>query len=417
MNQRALPYGRQWIDDEDVKAVLACLRDDNLTQGPRVEQFEAALCEATGASHAAVVSNGTAALHLATLALGLGPGDVGITSPVTFVASANAIRYAGGRVALADVDPATGLIAPQSVEALVPQLRAQGLRPRLLIPVDFAGQPADLPALNALARANDMRLLQDAAHSLGATLDVDGQACRIAGHSLADATILSFHPVKHITTGEGGALLSPHADVHGRVQDLRSHGIHKRTGEFARSVDEAYVGPWYYEQARLGFNYRLPDLNCSLGLSQLAKLERFVQRRRALAAAYDSALSQESFKSWLEPLAQIPDRRSSYHLYVVRLLPTKGESLLGLAQRRKDLFLSLHAAGILAQVHYIPVHWQPEQRDAILPEGGLPGADLFYASCLSLPMFPAMTDADVDLVIAALVKGRPPAVRPVPGRS
>ena len=403
MSERDLPYGRQCLDDDDVEAVLACLRDDFLTQGPRVAAFERALCDVTGSRHAAAVSSGTAALHLAALALGVEPGDVGITTPITFVASANALRYAGAEVAFADVDASTGLISASSMTQVVDELSRSGRAPRVLIPVDLAGQPVDLAGIAALARACGARVLHDAAHSLGATFDVDGVRHRVGDGSYADATILSFHPVKHVTTAEGGAVLSRDVDVHARVMDLRTHGIHKREGDFVRSLDDPFVGPWYYEQSSLGFNYRIPDVLCALGLAQLKKLDRFVSARRSLAARYDAGFAGEAFAGELVPLVQEPDRQSSYHLYVVRLLPRDGERTHDVAARRKHLFLALKEQRILAQVHYIPVHWQPDyQGRCILPEGGLPGAEAYYAGCISLPLFPAMQEGDVDRVVDAV---------------
>jgi perosamine synthetase len=403
VSQAPLPYGRQLIDDDDVEAVVACLRDELLTQGPRVQAFEEALCRATGSPHAAAVSSGTAALHLATLALGVGPGDVGVTSPITFVASANALRYAGAQVAFADVDAHTGLVTPQTLERALGELEGQGARASLVVPVDLAGQPVDLPALASLAKARGAKVLHDAAHSLGATFELEGETHRVGEGAFADATTLSFHPVKHITTGEGGAVLSARAETHARVVDLRTHGIHKRAAEMTRGEDDPFVGPWYYEQASLGFNYRLPDLACALGLSQLKKLGAFVARRRALAARYNKRLGQEPLASHLAPLRQEPGRQSSYHLYGVRLRPRPGEGNVEMAARRKALYGFLRERGVSSQVHYIPVHWQPDyQGRAWLPEGGLPGAEAYYAGCLSLPLFPAMQDSDVERVVDAL---------------
>ncbi len=398
-----LPYGRQWIEDDDVEAVVACLREDFLTQGPRVAAFEEALCRATGSPHAAAVSNGTAALHLATLALGVRAGDLGITSPVTFVASANALRYAGAEVAFADVEPTTGLMTPETLSRALDELGRQGRTPSLVVPVDLSGQPVELDRIAARARARGAKVLHDAAHSLGATYDVAGKKHRVGDGAFADATILSFHPVKHITTAEGGAVLSASDEVHARVMDLRTHGIHKRAEELTRPADDPFVGPWYYEQSSLGFNYRLPDLNCALGLTQIAKLERFVTRRRELAGRYDAALADSRFTGRIAPLAQRAGATSSYHLYVVRVLPREGDAARDIAARRRSLYDSLRSSGIYPQVHYIPVHWQPDYRGrAWLPEGGLPGAEAYYAGCLSLPLFPAMRDEDVDRTVEAV---------------
>ncbi|HVR30113.1 MAG TPA: UDP-4-amino-4,6-dideoxy-N-acetyl-beta-L-altrosamine transaminase [Thermoanaerobaculia bacterium] len=400
-----LPYGRQWIDSDDVAAVTACLTDDYLTQGPRVEEFERRLCTVTGARHAVSVTSGTAALHLAALALGVGPGDVGLTSPITFLASANAIRYAGGDAAFADVDPDDGLLRPDSVEAMAERLALEGRPPKLIIPVDFAGQPADMPRLRQIAGRFGARVLQDSAHSLGATYR-RGDAQRPIGCCAdADATVLSFHPVKHITTAEGGAVLTNDSEVYDRLLRLRNHGIERRPERLSRQAEgDPMVGSWYHEQVELGFNYRLPDLLCALGISQLRRLDAFVARRRDLAARYDSGLAAHpELASQLTPLAQRPDRASTFHLYVVRVRQRDGETLADVACRRRRLYDFLRDRGILVQVHYIPVPWQPDYAGrALIPSTGLPGAEAYYASCLSLPLFPAMADDDVDRVLEAL---------------
>lgn len=391
-----LPYGRQWIDDDDVAAVVACLRGDWLTQGPKVEEFERALCAATGARHAVAVSSGTAALHLAALAVGVGPGDTGITSAVTFVASANCVAYSGGEPHFADVDPETGLIDLASLEDVVGRLTRAGRPPKAIVPVDFAGQPADLPAVRAIADRCGAKVISDAAHSLGGAYTHAGQTYRAGCCAHSDLAILSFHPVKHVTTGEGGAVLTNNPALAARVRDLRTHGIHKDPARLTRP-DE---GPWYYEQAELGYHYRITDLQCALGLSQSRKLDRFVGRRNEIARRYDAALAEPPLAGWLTPLRTLPATAThAYHLYVVRLVRRPGESLDQLAARRKTLYLGLRERKIYTQVHYIPVPMQPFY-------GGRaddhPGATAYYAGCLSLPMFPKMTDADVDRVIEAL---------------
>jgi perosamine synthetase len=390
-----IPYGRQSIDDDDIAAVVAQLKSDWLTQGPTVARFEAALAAYLGAKYVVAVSSGTAALHIASLAAGFGPGDVGVTSPITFVASANCLLYAGGRVALADVEEATALISPERLAARCAELAARGTPPKVLVPVDFAGQPADLPAIRSIADRYGALVIEDAAHALGASYQHDGQSYRAADGRHADMACLSFHPVKHITTGEGGAVTTNDATLYRRLCDLRTHGITKDPARLGRND-----GPWYYEQQSLGFNYRICDVQCALGVSQLGKQERFVERRRAIARAYDVALTRDPLRSALRPLAIVPGRTSAYHLYVVRLVQRPGETLAALNGRRRALFDGLRARDIAPQVHYIPVHHQPVH--AGLADGTLGNADAYYAGCVSIPMYPAMTDAAIEQVIVAL---------------
>lgn len=393
-----LPYGRQLIEDDDVAAVAAQLKDDWLTQGPAVARFEQALCELTGAKYAVAVSSGTAALHLACLAAGLKPGDTGITSTITFVASANCMRYVGASPAFADVDPTTGLVSIESMRTVARRLAAEGRAPKVLVPVDFSGTVADLEAISTLAAEHGSVVIEDAAHALGATYrSRAGTTHRAGACAHTRLAILSFHPVKHITTGEGGAVLTNDAPLRDALFDLRTHGITKDPARLTR--DE---GPWYYEQHALGFHYRITDVQCALGLSQAKKLDRFVARRRALAARYDAAFSRPPLRGRLAPLAAPAGVTSAYHLYVVRVLPRPGDDLAAVAARRRALFEGLRRNDIAPQVHYIPVHRQPDFVRAGFGGGEFPGADAYYASCLSLPLFPAMRDDDVDRVTAAL---------------
>jgi UDP-4-amino-4,6-dideoxy-N-acetyl-beta-L-altrosamine transaminase len=393
-----LPYGRQLIEEDDIAAVTAQLRSDWLTQGPTVGKFEEALTGVTGARYAVAVSSGTAALHLAALAAGVRPGDTGVTSDVTFVASANCIRYAGGAPALADVDPTTGHISLPALRAVVGELKAAGKAPRVIVPVDFSGSVADLEGVRAIADEVGAMVIEDAAHSLGATYTSKaGEVLKAGNCRHAQLAILSFHPVKHITTGEGGAILTNDEGAYRTLLELRTHGITKDPARLTK-VD----GPWYYEQHALGYHYRLTDLQCALGISQAAKLHRFVARRRALAARYNTAFAAEPFRSLLTPLAVRPGVESSYHLYVIRLTPAPSEGLKSVAARRRALYDGLRERGIGPQVHYIPVHTQPDFERAGLSAGSFDGANAYYAGCLSLPMFPAMTDGDADRVVSAV---------------
>jgi UDP-4-amino-4,6-dideoxy-N-acetyl-beta-L-altrosamine transaminase len=398
----SLPYGRQWIEDDDVAAVVHCLRGDWLTQGPYVEQFEQALSSATGARYSVAVSSGTAALHLAALAAGVGPGDTGITAAITFVASANCIAYCGGQPAFADVDPQTGLIDLASLETQVQRLTRAGKAPRLIVPVDLTGQPADLPAVRAIAERCGAKVVEDAAHALGGAYKHRGATLRAGCCAHSDMATLSFHPVKHITTGEGGAVLTNDATLATRLRTLRTHGIHRDPGRLMRPEE----GSWYYEQDVLGFNYRITDLQCALGVSQLKKLSRFVERRGAIARIYDEALARAPLAGWLMPLERHPATAThAYHLYVVRLLRRPGETLQALAQRRKALYVGLRERKILTQVHYIPVPLQPYyQAQPGAADWHESGAQAYYVSCLSLPMYPLMSDIDVHRVVEGLAQ-------------
>jgi UDP-4-amino-4,6-dideoxy-N-acetyl-beta-L-altrosamine transaminase len=363
--------------------VLQVLRGDWLTQGPAVAAFERALAENCGARYAVAVASGTAALHLACLAAGVGPGDVGVTSPITFVASANCIAYCGGTPCFADVDPLTVNLDPTGLEEVCVRRK-----PKVIIPVDFAGQPADLPAIQSIARRHGALVIEDAAHALGAAYEDDGRWHRAGSCTHSDLAILSFHPVKHITTGEGGAVLTNSPDLYARLQSLRSHGITREPALLTRND-----GPWYYEQHDLGYHYRITDIQCALGLSQLRKLGRFVERRRQFVDRYREGLADLSGE--LNLLVEKSGRHSSYHLLVARL---QGET-----ERRRRVFERLAQRGIRCQVHYIPVHLQPWYREHLgCRPGDFPNAEAYYAGCISLPLFPAMTDGDVDRVVDAL---------------
>jgi perosamine synthetase len=379
----ALPYGRQWLDGDDIEAVVRVLRGDWLTQGPLVGAFEEALAAACAARHAVAVSSGTAALHLACLAAGVGPGDFGITSPITFVASANCMAYCGGKPGFADIDPRTACLDPAALDQACARRR-----PKVIIPVDFAGQPADLPAIQAVARRHGALVIEDAAHALGAGYEHEGEWFQAGSCAHADLAILSFHPVKHNTTGEGGAVLTNSPELLAKLQRLRTHGITRDAALLTR-----HDGPWYHEQHDLGFNYRITDIQCALGLAQLRKLDRFVERRRALVERYRAALADRADD--LELLLEGPGKRSSYHLLVAQIR--------GGTDRRRRVFEALAARQIRCQVHYIPVHLQPwYRRHHGTGAGDFPRAEAYYAGCLSLPLFPAMADHDVDRVADAL---------------
>jgi perosamine synthetase len=381
-----LPYGRQQIDDEDIAAVVAVLRGEFLTQGPEIDRFEAALAETCGARHAVALSHGTAALFAAAAAAGLGSGDEVITAAVTFAASANCAAYLGAQPVLVDVRPDTATLDLAAVEAAITP------RTRAIIPVDFAGLPADLDEIAALAGRHGLTVIRDAAHSLGATYRGE----RTGGGARAHMTMLSFHPVKHVTTGEGGAILTDDDALATRLRRFRTHGIER---DPARLEQQPSPGPWYHEMQELGHNLRLTDIQAALGRSQLRKLDLFVARRQALARRYDAELAA---LPEVTPLATLPDRESSYHLYVVRVPFAR----LGLT--RALVMQRLRERGVGTQVHYIPVYRHPYHQRQLAAAGkphrpeAFPAAEAYYAEALSLPLFPAMADSDVTRVVEAL---------------
>jgi len=376
-----IPYGRQTIEDDDIAAVAQALRGDLLTTGPTVETFERAFAETVGAKYAVACANGTAALHLAMLALEVGPGDAVIAPSITFLATANCARYVGAEVVFADVDAETGLMTPQTLaEAL---RRLEGRRLRAVLPVHLRGDACDLPGLEALAREAGAVLVEDAPHALGTTMRFGNQAETVGDVRHSAMATFSFHPVKTIATGEGGMITTNDADLAARLRTMRSHGMVRPDG----------CEPWWYEMPEPGFNYRLPDVLCALGLSQLKKLPRFAARRRELARFYADALApleplvrQAAQPSWSEPVL---------HLMTVLIdFEAAGRS-------RAEVVEALKARGVGSQVHYIPVHRQPYYR-ARYGELELPGADAWYARCLTLPLYPGMADEDVATVVSAL---------------
>lgn len=371
-----IPYGRQHIDRADVNAVVRVLRSDWLTQGPMVPRFENALARYCGAKYAVVFSSGTAALHGAYFAAGLGVGDECITSPLTFAATANAALYLGARPVFADVDEYGNLDSREAEKRMNKKTKA-------LVAVDYGGVPADLRALKRLAKRQGLVFIEDACHALGATY----RGKRIG--SIADLTVFSFHPVKSITTGEGGAVLTHDKKYYDRLQTFRTHGLTKDPSRF----EGKSPGDWYMEMQSLGFNYRLTDMQAALGLSQMKKLPRFIAARRRLAARYGRDLADLS--SYLILPYEKPQSRSSWHLYVVRLKDV-------LIERRSAIFAALRRAGIGAQVHYIPVYHHPYYQTFGYTNVRCPRAEEWYASAISLPIFPDLTDREQSRVIAAL---------------
>ena len=364
-----LPYGRQSIHDDDIAAVVEALHSNWLTTGPAVERFEADVCAFTGAQYGVAVCNGTAALHAAMHALDIGPGDEVIVPPMTFAATANCVLYQGGTPVLADIEPDSLLIDPKTVEAAITP------RTKAIIGVDYAGQPCDWDALRVIADRHDLPLVADACHALGA--EYKG---RKAG-TLADISVFSFHPVKHITTGEGGMCMADDEHLARRMRVFRNHGITTTASQ------REQAGGWFYEMTVLGYNYRITDIQCALGSSQLKKLPGWLAKRNELAQAYDTAFAGTGIR----PLAKKPDCLHAYHLYVVRV------------SERDAMFKRLRQNGIGANVHYVPVHLHPYYRKTLgMKEGMCPAAEAAYEEILTLPLWVGMHDADLVRVLTAI---------------
>jgi len=391
-----IPYGRQSIDEDDIAAVTAVLRGKMLTGGPAVASFEDALACAVGAPHAIACANGTAALHLALMALGVGPGNVVVVPSMTFLASANAVRFVGAEVCFADVDPDNGLLTPETLAQAIPTAQRMG-RVRAVIPVHLNGRSCDMTGIASIAREHGLGIIEDACHALGGHQVVDDARRPVGSTAASDMACFSFHPVKTVAMGEGGAVTTADSTLAERLRRLRNHGMVREPNVF-RQLGEALdadgkPNPWYYEMLELGYNYRASDINCALGTSQIRKLPDFLERRQALAAIYDMHLTP--LAPALRPVPRPQPGNDGWHLYPLLIdFPRLGRS-------RAAVMHDLAERGIGTQVHYLPVHRQPYYRKRY-PGVTLPGADAYYARCLSLPLFPAMTAADLDVVIAAL---------------
>ena len=390
-----LPYGRQLVDEDDIAAVTEVLRGDWLTTGPMVERLEEAVRGYIGAEHAVACANGTAALHLATMALGLGPGDKVIVPAVTFLATANAATYVGAEVVFADCDAGDGLMGPAELEDA---LERAGPGVKAVFPVHLAGQCSDLDAIYAIARRHGLAVVEDAAHAIGTRITgTDGRERFIGDCPEAGLATFSFHPVKTMTMGEGGMVTTNDARLAERARRLRSHGMRREPAAFENSamafMQDGGANPWYYEMAEPGFNYRATDFQCALGLSQFKKLERFVAQRRALAERYDTLLRDLQLP--VTPIRRNPLCTAAWHLYAVLIDFDEIGIERGAVMRR------LRERGIGTQVHYIPVHTQPFYRRKN-EDLSLPGAERYYAQTLSLPLFAGMDEDDVERVAAAL---------------
>jgi perosamine synthetase len=369
-----IPYGRQWIDDNDIKAVSDVLRSDFLTTGPKVEEFEKTIADYVGAKYAVAVSNGTAALHVACLAVGVKPGDEVITTPLTFAASANCVLYCGGTPVFADVDSKTYNIDPEDIEKKITS-RTKGI-----IPVHFTGQPCDMDAIHAIAKKYNLWVLEDAAHALGA----EYKGKKIG--ALSDMTEFSFHPVKHITTGEGGMVTTNNSELYERLKLFHTHGITHDANQMTHNE-----GAWYYEQLELGYNYRITDFQCALGISQMKKLPMFLKRRREIAAQYDEAF--KNCKAITVPY-QAPFAKNAYHIYIIQVKNMP----------RKEAYDKLKAAGLGVNVHYVPTYKFPYYQEHGYENVHCPNAENIYSKCITIPLFAKMTDTEVEYVIEQVLK-------------
>lgn len=379
-----IPYARPDLDADDIQAVLAVLQTEWLTQGPAQARFESAVAKYCDVQYAVAVSSGTAALHLTYLALGLGPDQRAWTSPITFVATANAALYCGATVDFVDIDPRTYNLSPAALKSKL-DAHPNG-RPSIVIPVHFGGQSCAMEEISRLTRPRGIAIVEDASHAVGGTY----QGRPIGCCEWSDAAILSFHAVKIITTGEGGMILTNRGDLYEKLVRLRTHGITRRDDEF----EQPSHGPWYYEQTDLGFNYRLTDIQAALGLSQTARLEEFLARRRQIAAAYDEAFAALPLvRPW-----QDPNTSSSWHLYVVQL------ALDRIKKSHRRVFEELREAGVGVNLHYIPVHLQPFYRNLGFKPGDFPEAEKYYSGAITLPIFPRMTQDELNFVIAQVRK-------------
>ncbi len=410
-----IPYGRQHITEEDIQAVVETLKSDYLTQGPRIPEFEEAFAEYVGAKYAVAVANGTAALHLCTLALGVQPGDKVITTPITFAASANCVRYCGGEVVFADIDPETYLLDINEVRKLL-EVSPKGTY-NGIIPVDFAGRAVNLQEFKELADEFDLWMIEDSCHAPGGHfIDKGGNAQRCGNGRFADLAIFSFHPVKHIAAGEGGMITTNDKDLYDKLQMLRTHGITKNADHFQNSIELA-VGSnsdfrfpisdfpnWYMEMQTLGYNYRLTDFQAALGLSQLQRAEAGLKRRREIAAAYYEAFKNipqitdrnHELGNTTSPMVNSqnhsPSNGHAYHLYVIE------------AQNRLELYYHLREHKIFAQIHYIPCHLMPYYLEQGWKHGDMPNAEGYYEGCISLPMYPILSNEDQEFVIKRIIE-------------
>lgn len=375
-----IPYGKQDISQQDIDAVVAVLKSTHLTQGQQVPLFESAMSQYTRANYAVAVNSATSALHIACLALGVTYGDIVWTSPITFVASANCARYCGAEIDFVDVEPLTGNLSPDRFEQKLRQAKRLGKLPKVVIPVHLAGHPCDMKRVHDLAKSYGVAIIEDASHAIGSRNTSSVGSCEYS-----DITVFSFHPVKIITSAEGGVAMTNSLVLAEKMRKYRCHGITSTSSELMNPEE----GAWYYEQQLLGFNYRMTDIHAALGKSQMNRLELFVERRNQLASRYQQLLTSLPVTSVLPLDASY----SSWHLYIVRLNdPTI----------RKAVFDKIRAAGIMVHVHYFPVHLQPYFQSMGFKQGDFPAAEVFYSQILTLPLFPGLTDSEQDMIVETL---------------
>ena len=375
--ERRIPYAAQWLDDADIEAVVDVLKNDFLTTGPKIAEFEAALCEVTGAKFAVAVNSGTAALHAACFAVGISVGDEVITSPITFAATTNAVLYVGGTPVFCDIDPETWNIDPTKIESLITE------KTKAIIPVHFTGQPCQMDRIVEIAQKHRLMIIEDAAHALGASFN--GKPVG----SIGAMTCFSFHPVKHITTGEGGAVTTDSEELYQKLIQFRAHGITRDAELLTCSAAISSAEPWYYEQHFLGFNYRLTDIQAALGVSQLKKLATFLQRRKDIIQAYYKAFQPLHDARKLQLPTIISNTDSAWHLFVIKLP----------SEHRNHIFHTLQEKGLNVNLHYIPVYLHPYYSQLGYREGLCPEAESFYSGIITLPLYPKMSDDDVAYVI------------------
>ncbi|MCD6459485.1 UDP-4-amino-4,6-dideoxy-N-acetyl-beta-L-altrosamine transaminase [bacterium] len=393
-----IPYGKQYIDECDIEELISVLRSDWITQGPKIEEFEKNFAEYAGADYAVACANGTAALHLVCLANDIKTGDIVLSSPISFAASMNCALYCGAKPAFADIDANTKCISPDAIEKALSNINdKRNCFPKMIIPVHYCGYPCDMDKIYELAKNIGAIVVEDACHALGAFYkDKNGNAVKIGSCHHSDAAVFSFHPVKHITTGEGGMITTNNKNLYDKMIHFRSHGITKRQTEFTyASFDKAECGMWYYEMQNLGFNYRITDIQCALGISQLKKLPEFLEKRRNIVQLYHNSFRNIDSIDYIKEADTV---KSAWHIYPINL---KGR----LKSKRKKIFEFLRKKQIGVNVHYIPIHLQPYYRKNFgFRKGDFPISENFYDTTITLPLFPSMTEEEVSKVITSVLK-------------